>query len=284
MFRRSRFADVIDAQLDLFLREHARRDRGRRRRGSSAYNAAERDEAEELYGDYVDAVETGTEILADLRDHYAQTLDDAEPSTCASSTAPSRSGLPEYALEIENRLNGRSGSRTTRSLGDLQTAALVGRSGLGRLALLPAVRLRLVLRRAARRAATRPLAARARRGGPATARRYRDDTLILESEWQTADRPRARDRLHAAARDDARHRAHRRGARGPRRDAHRARRSASTTARSSRGSGGSTTRRCSRSAARTALMLRTPVDLEPRRHDARRATSPCARASASRSC
>ena len=35
-------------------------------------------------------------------------------------------------------------------------------------------------------------------GGPATERRYRHDTLILESEWQTADRSCARDRLHAA--------------------------------------------------------------------------------------
>ena len=43
-----------------------------------AYNRASRDEAEELYGDYVDAVETGTDILADLRDHYARTVDDAE--------------------------------------------------------------------------------------------------------------------------------------------------------------------------------------------------------------
>ena len=55
MFRRARFTQVIGSQLDLFEHDHrdvideadARLD---------AYNAAGRDEAEELYGDYVDAV------------------------------------------------------------------------------------------------------------------------------------------------------------------------------------------------------------------------------------
>ena len=66
------------------------------------YNAAERDEAEELYGDYVDAVETGTEILADLRDHYAQSLEDPDRYLQEFNQAVRRR-LPEYALEIENR-------------------------------------------------------------------------------------------------------------------------------------------------------------------------------------
>ena len=101
MFRRSRFAAVIDAQLDLFEREHgdvideanARLD---------AYNRAGRDEAEELYGDYVDAVETGTEILADMRDHYARTVDAPDEYVQAFNKAVARR-LPEYGLEIENR-------------------------------------------------------------------------------------------------------------------------------------------------------------------------------------
>jgi len=101
MFRRSRFAQLVDAQLDLFLREHrvvvdevAQR--------LEAYNRADRSEAEELYGDYVDAVETGTEILADMRDHYARTVDDPEAYVRAFNRAVARR-LPEYALEIENR-------------------------------------------------------------------------------------------------------------------------------------------------------------------------------------
>jgi hypothetical protein len=101
MFRRSRFAEVIDAQLDLFEREHrdvideanARLD---------AYNRASRDEAEELYGDYVDAVETGTELLADFRDHYARTVDDADRYLVEFNRAVQKR-LPPFALEIENR-------------------------------------------------------------------------------------------------------------------------------------------------------------------------------------
>jgi hypothetical protein len=101
MFRRARFAHVIDAQLDLFVRDHRdvideARDR------LAAYNRAERDEAEELYGDYVDAVETGTEILADLRDHYAGTLEDSD-QYCAEFNRAVAKRMPSFALEIENR-------------------------------------------------------------------------------------------------------------------------------------------------------------------------------------
>jgi hypothetical protein len=101
MFRRARFAAVIDAQLDLFEREHqdvideanARLD---------AYNRAGRDEAEELYGDYIDSLETGTEILADLRDHYARTVADADRYLVEFNRAVQKR-LPAFALEIENR-------------------------------------------------------------------------------------------------------------------------------------------------------------------------------------
>ncbi|MFL5945774.1 MAG: hypothetical protein ACJ74D_08760 [Gaiellaceae bacterium] len=101
--RRARFVDVIDRQLDLFEREH---------RGliddciaaEQAYNEAERDEAEERYGDYVDLVETGTEVLADLRDNFAATLDDdaADEYTDAFNRAVLKR-LRRFALEIEDR-------------------------------------------------------------------------------------------------------------------------------------------------------------------------------------
>lgn len=74
IFRRSPFADLIRRQLDLFERDHADVLADARSR-LDAYNQADRDEAEELYGDYVDAVDTGTELLAEVRDHYARTLD-----------------------------------------------------------------------------------------------------------------------------------------------------------------------------------------------------------------
>lgn len=101
MFGRARFATVIDAQLDIFERDH--RDVIDEANGRlDAYDRGSRDEAEELYGDYVDAVETGTEILADLRDHYASRIDDAERYVDEFNRAVRRR-LPVFALEIENR-------------------------------------------------------------------------------------------------------------------------------------------------------------------------------------
>ena len=41
-----------------------------------AYDRADRDEAEELYGDYQLAIEAATDRLAEFRDAYARTLDE----------------------------------------------------------------------------------------------------------------------------------------------------------------------------------------------------------------
>jgi isocitrate dehydrogenase kinase/phosphatase len=101
MFRRARFAQVIASQLDLFEQDQrAVIDEAEAR--LEAYNAAARDEAEELYGDYLDAVETGTEILADMRDHYARALDEPDRYLSEFNKAVERR-LPPFALEIENR-------------------------------------------------------------------------------------------------------------------------------------------------------------------------------------
>jgi hypothetical protein len=101
MFRRARFAAVIDAQLDLFVRDHADVIEEANER-LEAYNRGGRDEAEELYGDYVDAVETGTELLADMRDHYARPIEDADVY-CAEFNRAVAKRMPAFALEIENR-------------------------------------------------------------------------------------------------------------------------------------------------------------------------------------
>ena len=103
MFGKRRFAEVIARQLDLFVRDHLELleacDAAER-----AYDEAEREEAEERFGDYQDLVETGTEILADLRDSFAATLyeDAAEEYEAAFNLAVAR-GLPRFSLEIENR-------------------------------------------------------------------------------------------------------------------------------------------------------------------------------------
>ena len=103
MFRKRRFADLIARQLDLFEREHADVIADARAR-LDAYNRADREEAEELYGDYIDAVETGTEILADIRDAFARTLDEetAEEYEAEFNRAVVKR-LPRFGLEIENR-------------------------------------------------------------------------------------------------------------------------------------------------------------------------------------
>jgi len=102
-FRRARFAELIDRQLDLFEREH---------RGliddciaaERSYTRADRDEAEERYGDYVDLVETGTEALANLRDNFATTLDDdAADDYAAAFNQAVLKRFRRFALEIEDR-------------------------------------------------------------------------------------------------------------------------------------------------------------------------------------
>jgi hypothetical protein len=103
VLRRRRFAEVITRQLDLFVRDQLQLleacDEAER-----AYQRAERDEAEERFGDYQDLVETGTEILADLRDNFASSLDDetAEEYEAEFNRAVAKR-LPRFALEIENR-------------------------------------------------------------------------------------------------------------------------------------------------------------------------------------
>ena len=103
MIFRKRFADVVSRQLDLFERDHAGliADCAAAER---AYDRADRTEAEERYGDYVDLVETATELLADLRDGYASTLEGEaadEYETAFNRTVLKR--LPRFALEIEDR-------------------------------------------------------------------------------------------------------------------------------------------------------------------------------------
>ena len=101
MWRRSRFAEVVSRQLDLFVRDNLDLleacDTAER-----AYDLAERDEAEERFGDYQELVEDGTEILAGLRDNFASTLDEdsVEEYEAAFNRAVEKR-LPRFGLEIE---------------------------------------------------------------------------------------------------------------------------------------------------------------------------------------
>jgi hypothetical protein len=103
VLRRGRFGDVISRQLDLFEREQAGLVR-ECEEAEAAYNRADREDAEERYGDYQDLVETGTELLADLRDNFASTLGEAEAERYeAEFNRAVAKRLPRSALEIENR-------------------------------------------------------------------------------------------------------------------------------------------------------------------------------------
>jgi ElaB/YqjD/DUF883 family membrane-anchored ribosome-binding protein len=79
MFRRKRFGEVIQRQLAFFEEEDGDL-LDDVERALDKYNRADRDEAEELYGDYQLAIEAATDRLAEFRDAYARTLeeDDAE--------------------------------------------------------------------------------------------------------------------------------------------------------------------------------------------------------------
>ena len=102
MFRRRPFEDVVRRQLELFEREHgwviADAEDAER-----AYDRAPREDAETYYETYADLVETGTEILAELRDSYARTLDDenADAYEAAFNRAVAKR-LPRFALEIRD--------------------------------------------------------------------------------------------------------------------------------------------------------------------------------------
>jgi len=97
-----RFAELIARQLDLFVRDNLDLleacDEAER-----AYDRAGWEEAEERFGAYQELVETGTEILADLRDNFASTLDEtaADDYEDAFNRAVVKR-LPRFGLEIEN--------------------------------------------------------------------------------------------------------------------------------------------------------------------------------------
>lgn len=94
---------MISRQLDIFERDWAALI-GQCEAAEAAYDRVGRSEAEERFGDYQDLVETGTEILADLRWAYRVTLADdaAEEYEAAFNKAVARR-LPRFSLEIELR-------------------------------------------------------------------------------------------------------------------------------------------------------------------------------------
>ena len=105
IFKRRRFADVIARQLDVFAEDEAKGLFEEVREKKELYDRADRDEAEEMYGDYVDVVEAATEALADMRDRFARTLDEAAQQRTyeRAFNRAVKKRWPHFGLEIENR-------------------------------------------------------------------------------------------------------------------------------------------------------------------------------------
>ena len=101
--RRDPFRDVIARQLDLFVEDEADLLEECREK-FTLYQHADREDREEAYGDFSDAVETATEALADMRDRFGRTLDDDAGEMYEDSfNRAVRKRWPELGLEIENR-------------------------------------------------------------------------------------------------------------------------------------------------------------------------------------
>jgi hypothetical protein len=75
IFGRRRFAEAIERQLDLFEHENANLLR-RCEEAERAYDEAERDESEERYSEFLDLVEIAVDELDEMRDAFAETLDE----------------------------------------------------------------------------------------------------------------------------------------------------------------------------------------------------------------
>jgi hypothetical protein len=97
---RGRFVDLVERQLELFEAESGDL-LDDCRTALDAYNAASRDDAEELYGDYVDAVDAARDALTAYRDTFARTLEpDAVEEYEAAFNQLARRRLPELGLEL----------------------------------------------------------------------------------------------------------------------------------------------------------------------------------------
>ena len=73
IFRRSRFGDLVQRQLELFASETELLDEAEK--ADAAWTSADVDETEELYGDFQLVVDAIGERLYDIRETYAATLD-----------------------------------------------------------------------------------------------------------------------------------------------------------------------------------------------------------------
>ena len=100
IFRRDRFGDLVSRQLDIFVENELELFR-EAEEALRAYDEAERDEAEELYGDYQLVLEALAERLEELRDTYSRTLDgDAAEAYAQAFERAARKRFPNLASHL----------------------------------------------------------------------------------------------------------------------------------------------------------------------------------------
>lgn len=98
---RGRFVDLVERQLTLFSQEHSGLIEDCEA-ALRAYNRAQREEAEERYGDYLDLVGAGTDELLRLRDGFVKTLEeDAAEEYRDVFNRVVRKRLPRFGLELD---------------------------------------------------------------------------------------------------------------------------------------------------------------------------------------
>ena len=73
IFRRARFGDLVERQLELFASETELLDEAAE--ADAAWTSADADETEELYGDFQLVVDAIGERLYEIRETFAATLD-----------------------------------------------------------------------------------------------------------------------------------------------------------------------------------------------------------------
>lgn len=101
IFRRGRFHELVERQLDLFAEEE-RELLSEAAEADEAWTHADAETSEELYGDYQLIVDAIGERLYDVREAYAYTLDEAAAAEYRSAfTTAVRRRYPRYAGFLE---------------------------------------------------------------------------------------------------------------------------------------------------------------------------------------
>jgi hypothetical protein len=102
IFFKRRFGDLIERQLDLFEQDNGELFE-RVADAEADYRSAGRGEAEERFSDLQELLTEGTDGLIELRDTYAQTLDEetSEEYVAAFDLAALRR-FPQFGLELQD--------------------------------------------------------------------------------------------------------------------------------------------------------------------------------------